>query len=381
MAIQERGSTTTFESRANLLFPASLAVFTLGTRLLCRGPVYFADGPAHIQSIVDKVYVIQPPGYWLFNRIAGLFDNPVLAIVTMNILFSVAGIVAFYYAASFFTGRWNAFLAALAYSTVFYIWFSGEVHSTYASQILFPVATFCALLHYDRDRIRWVLWLAAGLFALGAGLRPSDGAFMIPMVLYFAIFRLPRKEAIIFLSLITVFCLGWFIPTCVALSKYHDHQNGAVGYVSDIVKVKSILTGVNSYTLGNILRYTVPLLAAFWPVLGFAVLRIVRNWQDWRVKAMVIWIVPGSLFFLLSLITDAPYLNFLSAAILLLAVTAPRMMIVTALWNAILFFAISPVPSQKLVVNIANCYVLKYTRYGIQHQWQPNLSQIQKTVN
>lgn len=202
MAISFVGSTGSPQNHRKLYIPAALAVFAFATRLLCRGPLNFADGPSHIDSIVEKSYIIQPPGYWLFSRIAGLFHDPVLAITAMNISFSVAGIVVFYYTACFFAGKWNALLASLAYCTVFYVWFSGEVHSTYASQILFPVSTFCVLLCYERDRVKWMLWLAAVLFALGAGLRPTDGVFMIPMVLYFAIYRLPRKESVIFLSLI-----------------------------------------------------------------------------------------------------------------------------------------------------------------------------------
>lgn len=370
--------------RGNLLFPVLLAVFVLVTRLLCRGSLYFADGPAHVESIIAKVFVIQPPGYWLFNHIGGLYGDPVVAITVMNISFSVAGVVVFYYTACFFTGRWNAFLAALAYSTVFYIWFSGEVHSTYASQILFPVATFNALLSHERDRAKWMLWLAAGIFAVGAGLRPSDGVFMIPMVLYFAAFRLQRREALTFLSLISVLCLCWVVPTLVALHNFREYGDGihdSSAYFEYIVTCKSVLTGLNGYTLANSARYVIPLLAAFWPVLGIAVLNAVRNWNDWRVKSMVIWVIPGSLFFLLFLITDPTFLNFLSAAILLLAVGSPRMTAVTALSNSILFLAMAPIPSQKIIVNVADCYVLQYTRYGIQHHSNLRLSEILQELN
>lgn len=381
MAIRLLDFTDSSQNHRNLYIPAALAVFALATRLLCRGPLYFADGPSHIDSIVDKTYIIQPPGYWLFSRIAGLFHDPVLAITAMNILFSVAGIVIFYYTACFFTRQRNAFLATLAYSTVFYVWFSGEVHSTYASQILFPVSTFYALLCYERDRAKWILWLAAGIFALGAGLRPTDGVFMIPMVLYFAIYRLQRKESIIFLLLLSALCLGWIIPTWLAFHNYEGGVHDAVLYTGHIMTCRSILTGVNIYTLANVVRFALPLLVAFWPVLGVAALTAVRNSKDWRVRAMLIWIVPGSLFFALVYISTPTYLDFLSAAILLLAVAAPRLMVVTALWNAVLFLVICPIPSQKLVFEVANDYVLPFTRYGIRHQWQPHFSQEQKTIN
>jgi hypothetical protein len=377
-------STNSPRDSANLYFPAALAIFVLVTRIIFRGPLYFADGPDHVASIAARTYIIQPPGYWLFNRVGGLFSDPVLAITVMNILFSVAGIVVFYYTACFFTGRVNAFLAAFAYSTAFYIWFSGEIHSTYASQILFPVATFYVLLRYERDRATWMLWLAALIFAVGAGLRPSDGVFMIPMAMYFAAFRMPRKEGFLFLSLILLFCLGWAIPTWLAFKHVASaaHSSGGVQtYVAHITTFQSIFTGFKMYTLANFVRYFLPLLVAFWPILGIAVLNATRNRKNWRVKALVIWIVPGSLFFLFMLITTAPYLNFLTAAILLLAVSAPRMMLVTALWNAIFFLGFGPVPSHNLAVNIVNSFVLRCTRGGIDQRFNATLSQMQHLNN
>jgi 4-amino-4-deoxy-L-arabinose transferase-like glycosyltransferase len=358
----------------------TLAILTLVSRILFHGSVYFIDGPAHIRAILEKVYIIEPPGYWLFNRIAGIFPEPIMTISTMNILFSVAGVVVFYYTALYFTGRRSAFLAALAYSSVFYIWFSGEIHSTYASQALFPVATFCALLRYERDKSNWFLWLAAILFAVGAGLRPSDGVFLIPMLVYYSSTRLPRKKAALFLALILALCLTWVISTGLAYSKLQVGMHGAIDYAHQVMRVRSITAGTNAGSMANIIRYFLPLFVAFWPVLTITIMSLIRNWEDWRTRMMLFWIVPGSLFFILSYIGVAPYLTYLSAAVLLLAVSAPRMMIVTAVWNSVLFLSLSPIPSQRLIVNIWNCYAVEFTRYGIQHQWQPNLSELQTGV-
>lgn len=379
-------SAGSLKGRWNFYFPAILAVFVLVSRILCRGPLYFGDGPSEIASIAQKSYIIQPPGYWMFDRIAGLFSDPVLAMTTINIFCSVAGVVVFYYTACLFTGRWNAFLAALAYSAIFYIWFSGEVHSTYATQILFPVATYYLLLRYERDRARWLLWLAALLFALGAGLRPTDGMFLIPLVLYFAIFHMPRKEAVVFLSLITVFCISWLIPTWVAFERYDDGLKAFAAYVTYISRKQSILTGARMYTLANPVRYVLPLFVGFWPVLGLVFRNSFRNWSDWRIKSLLIWIAPGSLFFILCLISDAPYLNYLTAAILLIALSTPgkwtgRLLVVTALSNAIVFLAMGPVPSQKLAVNIMNSFVLRCTRGGIEQRYNKILSQMQHFDN
>jgi 4-amino-4-deoxy-L-arabinose transferase-like glycosyltransferase len=361
----------------DLLPPFVLAAFTLGTRLLFRGPIYFADGPQHLSSILEKTYIIQPPGYWLFDRIAGLFPDPVMAIAAMNITFSVAGVVVFYFTALSFAGRRSAFIAALAYSCIFFLWFSGEVHSTYASQALFPVATFCALLHYERDNANWRLALGAILFAAGAGLRPSDGLFLLPMLFYYSVTRLSKARAVIFLTSIALLCLTWLTPTLIAYSRVPGGIPGVFSYSHAILIHKSVVKGVNPNSLADIMRFLVPFAVAFWPILVAASVNAIRHWSDWRTRMMLIWIIPGSLFFILSYISDAPYLDFLTAAVLLLAVGAPRMMAVTALWNTIFFLGFTPIPSRRLSVNIWNCYAGHCTRYGVQHQWWPNLSTVQ----
>ena len=356
---------------------AVLALITLATRITCHGSVYFADGPAHIRAIATKMYVIQPPGYWLFDRIASLFPDPTLAISAMNILFSVAGVVIFYLTALHFGSRTNAFLAALAYSSISYIWFAGEVHSTYASQILFPILLFYALLKFDSDRAPWRMGLAVCIFALGAGLRPFDGLFLIPMLAFFCFERMPRKQGVLYLSLALILCLAWIIPTGLAYRHAYGGMRGVLAYMLLIMKVRSITTGVNAGTMANVVRYVFPLLVAFWAVLPAVSANAFRNRKEWRVQMMLLWILPGSLFFILSYISDAPYLTFLSAAILLLGIGSSRMLIVAMIWNAVIFLLIAPMPSHNLLVNTWNIDIGKYTLYAIHHQWQPNLSQIQ----
>jgi hypothetical protein len=206
--------------------------------------------------------------------------------------------------------------------------------------------------------------------------------FLIPMVLHFAVFRMPRKEAFFFLSLVTVLCLGWLIPTWVAFARYGDGVKEFVTYVTSVSKMQSVLTGVRMYTLANPVRYVLPLVVGFWPVLALVFRNALQNRSDWRIKSLLVWIVPGSLFFIFSLISDAPYLNYLTAAILLLAVSAPskwtgRLLVVTALSNAIVFLALGPIPSQRLSVNIVNGFVLRCTRGGIEQRYNRTLSQTQ----
>ena len=163
-------------------------------------------------------------------------------------------------------------------------------------------------------------------------------------------------------------------------------MRGFSEYVSYITTKQSIFTGIRMYTLANPVRYALPLLVAFWPIGGLAIRNAIRNRTDWRVKALVLWIVPGSLFFVFVLISAAPYLNFLTAAILLLAVSdssaaISNRMVITALWNSFVFLVLSPVPSQKLPVNVVNSFVLRTTRSGIKERYSPTLSEMQHLDN
>jgi Dolichyl-phosphate-mannose-protein mannosyltransferase len=356
------------QTHRNILFVGILAAFTLITRVLCHGTVYFGDGPAHVESILARSYVIQPPAYWLFNRIAGFFPEPAFGISTLNITCSVGGVVMFYFTAAMFASELNAFIAALTYSTVFYGWFSGEIHSSYATQLLFPVALFYLMLRFERDRERWLVGLAAVVYAIGSGLRPSDGFFLIPMAVYWGVTRLRRAEMAGFFAIWSVLCLGWFIPTVMTLRKEPGGLGGSGNYVHEMLTVLSVFNGITAKSLANCARYIIPIVGAMWPVLFFAIRNAHSNRSDWRVKAIALWIAPASLFFMLLFITVPMYLNFLTAALLLPAVNARRAMAVTAAWNFILFTALAPIPSRSVAVDVVDCYVLQYTCFGVKHQ-------------
>ena len=364
---------------ARAMPPIALAAYTLVTRVFFHGPLYFGDGPQHLRSIVDGAYIIQPPGYWLFNRVAGMVVDPLLGISDINILSSVLGVVVFYYTALYFAPRKLAFIAALTYSCIFYLWFSGEIHSTYATQALFPVAVFHALLRYEKRATKWRLVYAAILFSIGAGLRPSDGMFLLPMILYYCATRLSWRRAVILLSLIFLLCLIWIDPTLKAFHQAPGGIPGAILSMRQVALQKSIVYGLGSAWLANLARFTLPFLVAFWLVLPASLLTVKMRSQDWRIRMLVLWIVPGSVLLALCLTPGAPSLSFLSAPVLLLAVGAPRRMFMTALWNAAFFLGFSPLPSRYLAINAWNCYAGQYTRYGIEHQWQPSLSALQGT--
>jgi hypothetical protein len=221
------------------------------------------------------------------------------------------------------------------------------------------------------------MWLAVRIFAIGAGPRPFDGLFLVPMLASFCFERIPRKQAVSYLTLVLILCLAWLVPTGLAYRHAYGGMPGVLAYVLLIMKVRSITTGVNAGTMANVVRYILPLLIAFLTVLPAVTANAIHNHKEWRVQMMLFWILPGSLFFVFSYISDAPYLTFLSAAILLLGLGSSRVLIVAMAWNAAIFLLITPMPSHHLLVNTWNIDIGKYTLYAIHHQWQPNLSQIQ----
>lgn len=360
-------------------FGAWLFAGVFAARAFTSSSAYYVDGPAHVSAIQNHTYVIQAPGYWLFNRTAGLFSDPEIAISIMNWLFSSAGAVFFYLAARKLASEKVARISAIAYATVFFAWFSGNVHSTYASQLLFPIATFFLILKYqDELRRRWLI-LAAVTFVLGAGFRPSDGIFFAPVFLY-ALLKAKRKDAAISAATAFVLGLAWLIPQQIALRHKADAVNGSLkNHLLDIAN-GLLVSGFSLYAVSNVLRYFLPLTLALFPLL----LLIYRG----KSFPLWLWIVPGSAFYLLVYAGDAPYLNWMLAPLLLLAVVSRevsdgrkvRLFALCVAVNLLFYFAWRPVtlPSAGLqkAEYLVEADLGKFTFYSVRHHRQVLLSEL-----
>jgi hypothetical protein len=360
--------------RSEWLFVIILFIFVIASRALTSGPVYFADGPRHIASIANHTYVIQPPGYWLFNRFGSLFPDPERAFLVFNWLVSAIGSVIFYLLARKFVSETSAKLGAVLYSVVFFIWFSGNVHSTYASQLLFPVLAVYLMVRYAEGKASWIP-IALGLcFAAGAGLRPSDGVFIGPMLIYFAIREMSVRDSIKCFSVAFAGCLLWVIPTFIAL-----HANHRVTFSTQVSTnaLGAIPLGhFNLYTLANFLRYFLPLVVAIGIIAPFAFLAR-SKWLG----LLWLWVSVGSIFFVVVYISDAPYLDFMMGGILLLSLLGmerklPRiavnsMICVAITINLCVYWLFRPLPESgrmRLSDAILNKDIGMYTHYGVQHQ-------------
>ena len=355
------------ERRRSQIFAMCLGVGVLLARILTSGPPYFADAFRNLTAIANHTYVIQPPGYWLFLRTAGLFPNPELALHIMNWSFSALGCVIFYACALRLVRSPLAELGALLYATVFFAWFSGNVHSTYASQLLFPPLIFYCMLRYREDkRTLWVCAVAVS-FSLGAGLRPSDGAFLAPLVLLF-FFQLRRKQQILLALLTIAVCAAWLVPTKMAQMRYHPDNEAAL-----VLRMSPgpLMGRFNIYTVANALRFFLPMAFALGPAAAF--LFRARNLWLWT------WVIPGSLFFVGLFISDATYMDCLLGGYVLLCLVgmatyqnrrvAVAVLLCSILINFSLYFGFRPLRSQSHIYAIMEKDLGNYTFYAVKHKF------------
>jgi hypothetical protein len=364
------------DKKMAIMQAALLGGATFLSRYLTRGQLYFVDGPAIVRSIREHIYVIQPPGYWMLAHLGGMFKDPVSGLLLANELFSAIGVVVFYLLClELNISRTNSFLAAAAYSSVFYVWMAGDIHSSYASQILFAPLLAYALLRYRDAPSAVGVFVCGVIYSIGAGMRPSDGAFMAPLVLFLGLkFVNKPNHRMILLSSIVLFCLAWYIPTQIA---YHRaKENTLSGQVASLASLESpIIAGINPRSLGNILRVIVPLLAAFWMLLP-VLFELEISEVFWLALC---WAIPGLTFMALIYMADPTYLTFLTGAIILLAVTSKKKsqvaisLTLCIFFNSVLFLAARPIRSESQLGKIANFYVVKYCNYGIQHRWSSTL--------
>ena len=360
-------------------FPWALAVLVFISRVLVTQWVpYWADGPAHIAAIRSRHYVSGPPGYWLFNRLAGFFRDPQTAIQVINWSCSAVGCVAIYLCARVFVDKLTARLAAVVYGSVYFTWFAAAVQSTYATEMLFPPLLFlCLVCHYRTKEFLWLL--GAGLsYALAAGFRPSDGLFIAIMALSYVVFEVRVRQIAVVITTTAGLCLVWFIPTFCGL-----HEKAALNPVTLVVS--PLFNGLNYRTVANMVRFFLPLVTAFW-LLVPALARTVRYLREREIQLLWLWVLPGSLFLILIYMSNSQYMTFLTGALVLLSaigcgrshsrLVSRRVLAVVAVWNICLFLLFTPLHSKSFAAKVVNVYVGQDTLHGLRHRLFQNLSDI-----
>jgi hypothetical protein len=172
----------------------ALVLLTLILRIASASGPYYVDAFRHIHSIESGALVIHPPGYFLFNA-AGFFLAHLLhvsaagALQILNIAFSVSGAAVFYLLVSRLAVIPSPFWLALAYVCSPIVWFSGDIHSSYAAMTF-----FAPLLILVVDCEQSFIW-GCIVWAVMTGFRPSDGVFVLPWMVLQS-FRFPLEKTV-----------------------------------------------------------------------------------------------------------------------------------------------------------------------------------------
>ena len=160
--------------------------------------------------------MIHTPGYFLFNLSGFILSRLVhvsagSALHILNVAFSVAGVAVFYLLvsrllASRLLPGVSPFWLSLAYTCSPIVWFSADIHSTYAAMTFF--APLLILVLEVDGRLVWgcVVW------ALMTGFRPSDGVFVLPWMIFHAL-RFPWKQRLAGVSTAIAIVAAWWVPT------------------------------------------------------------------------------------------------------------------------------------------------------------------------
>lgn len=346
------------------------------SRYFTRSAPYFGDGPFIVQAIRDRIYTVEPPGYWLYARLGSLFPDPVFGLTFSNEIFAATGVGVFFLLCRKLDLSIKMSVAAtLAYGSVFFCWFAGGIQTSHGSQMLFaPLTVFC-FLYYQENKSIWLLMSCGLSFAIGAGMRPSDGAFLTPLFFFLLVRFVPEWKRRIFLLVFTgIVCLAWYIPTQMAMQHpaVNTVRNEMHGMAS---RTSMLLNGINRHTISNLLRVFVPLLAAFWMLVPsmFGRKPLLQKW------ILLLWIVPGLAFFLFVSMAEAQYLTLLAGGIVLLAALSENqrrafvLLLVCFTFNTLLFLGSRPIDSERNAARVVNFYVVKCCYYGIRHRWNLNI--------
>jgi hypothetical protein len=194
---------------------------------------------------------------------------------------------------------------------------------------------------------------------------------MAPLLLLF-FFRLPRRQQVILVALAVVVCAAWMIPSEIARRRYYpDTPQAMLGRVA----TGAILMGkINRYTVSNALRFFLPLAVALGPSAVYMFRR-----RDAIALWLWVWVLPGSLFFLMLFISDAPYLDCLLGGFILLCLTgmaqsqsrrvAVAVLTCSILINVFFYVGFRPRPPRNNLYAIAEKDLGDYTLYGVKHQY------------
>lgn len=345
------------------------------------GP-YFVDAKRHVYAIESGILVIHPPGYFVFN-LTGLLPSKLLnvsageALQVLNVTFSVAGTAIFYALLSGYADVLPRFWLTLVYVCSPIVWFSADIHSTYAAMTFFAPLLILVL---DRSRC-FVLWCV--VWAVMTAFRPSDGVFVIPWMIYHAR-RFSWKELAAGVSIAGCITAAWWIPT---LLRYHGGLFSPLSF--SYQQVHGLAQGVFTGSLGihaamNAFHATTGMIMTWGlltPAVCIGMTRCVRNTTA---RSMTLFLAPGLAFFFFYYFSDATYLAYAAAAGLLLAgeylsnrkpLTQLTCYALTACVSVLFMFSARPADGKvSRFQAVTDAYFVRYSVSSLKQQRAPRLA-------
>jgi hypothetical protein len=361
-----------------------LILLTLVLRITSASGPYFVDAARHIRAIESGKLVIHTPGYFLFNA-SGFAISHLLhvsagsALHILNVTFSVAGVAVFYLLLSRLKATSSPFWLSLAYTCSPIVWFSGDIHSSYAAMTFFA-PLLILVLEADR-RFVWgcVVW------ALMTGFRPSDGVFVLPWMVFHAL-RFPWRQRLAGVLAAIAIVTAWWVPTAeryggsllLPLSSSRQQVHGlAQGVLTGHLGVHALVNVVHA-AAGVIMTWGLLTPAAY---LGIAAWR-----QNPLARSMTIFLAPGMAFFLLYYFSDGPYLAYIAAAGMVLAgvylanrpPATQQTIYAVAICASVLFmiFARPADPEPSKLRAVADAYFVRYSVPSLKEQRDPRLAKL-----
>jgi hypothetical protein len=370
--------------RLPLLQCIVLILLTLVLRITSASGPYFVDAARHIHAIESGKLVIHTPGYFLFNA-SGFAISQLLhvsagsALHILNVTFSVSGVAVFYLLLSRLKATSSPFWLSLAYTCSPIVWFSGDIHSSYAAMTFFA-PLLILVLEADR-RFVWgcVVW------ALMTGFRPSDGVFVLPWMVFHAL-RFPWRQRLAGVLAAIAMVTAWWVPTAeryggsllLPLSSSRQQVHGLA---------QGILTGhLGVHALVNVVHAAAGVIMTWGLLTPAAYLGVARWRQNPLARSMTIFLAPGMAFFLLYYFSDGPYLAYIAGAGMVLAgvylanrpPATQRTIYVAATCASVIFmFLARPAdgPPSKIRA-VTDAYLVRYSVPSLKEQRDPRLAKL-----
>ena len=238
-----------------------------------------------------------PPGYPIYTVIlrglALLSGSVTWPFLAANSLFGAGILLLLGWMVRRSAGPAVALGVAAAYSVCPQFWFQGAVTTAYVAECFCSVSAMALALALLRGRVSAPL--AAALFALVLGVRPSGVLSFSPVLLLACLLRWPggRRMA----QAAAVFCAGcalWFIPL-VALGGGWDRYWEATAALYQWQRASSSLAAIQ-WNVASLVRYLLDGLNLLWLVLtaNMVLVTVTRAGRGRTAGLFAAWFLPAA---------------------------------------------------------------------------------------